>query len=141
MQTVPGFNFAAIILVLLITSTVRAAPQWIEHASSPGPDYPANGVSRFDQMFLQSDGIYRIPYPFTKLIETLEARVINGSSRSVRQVLVPIGRSLQRDTPAPNYFHYPRSVIAIEGEPVTTTNPTVTVVPGTASPERSVVSL
>jgi hypothetical protein len=115
-------NKAAAILCLLCLSLLQralAAPAWIEQASNPGPDVPPIGQSRFDQLFLDPAEGYRIPYPFSRLIETLESGLDNGNNPAVRQVLIPMGRSLQRDTPAPDYFHFPREVIAIEGEPVT----------------------
>jgi len=122
----PGYRMprAAGLLCLLLGALpwhdTLATPSWIEHASKPGPDIAAVGQSRFDQLFLQPDKRYRIPYPFGKLVENLESRLDNGANPAVRRVFVPIGRSLQRDTPAPDYFRFPREVIALEGEPVTT---------------------
>ncbi len=95
-----------------------AEPAWIEQASRPGPDTASIGVSRFDQVFRQETGHYSIPYPFERLVEALEAQLDNGKIPAVRQVFVPMGRSLQRDAPAPDYFRFPRKVIALEGEPV-----------------------
>ncbi|UCH38876.1 MAG: hypothetical protein JSU67_11970 [Gammaproteobacteria bacterium] len=106
-------------LILVLTSATADALDWIEQASRPGPDVLPVGQSRFDQLFLQADGRYRIPYPFGQLIADLEARLDNGDNPTVRGVFVPMGRSLQRDTPAPDYFRYPRRVIAVDGEPVT----------------------
>jgi hypothetical protein len=37
--------------------------------------------------------------------------------KCVKQVLIPLGRSLQRDSAAPDYFGYPRAVVAVDGEP------------------------
>ena len=106
------------ILLLWICATPVQAMDWVVHASRPGPDSAAVGQSRFDQLYLQTDGSYRIPYPFDYLIEDLEARLDNDGEPGVRQTFVPRGRSLQRDTPAPEYFRYPRRVIAVEGEAV-----------------------
>ncbi len=108
-------------LVSLLTwSYPCAAPRWVEHASRPGPDMAEIGQSRFDQLFLVSQDQYRIPYPFSRLIEFLDSRIQNNDHSGVRQVFIPSGRSLQRDAPAPDYFSFPRMVIALEGEPVTT---------------------
>jgi hypothetical protein len=107
------------ILLLLPYQYAMANPAWIEQASRPGPDVAPVGQSRFDQLFLQPDGRYKIPYPFERLIEALENRLDNGDNPAVRQVLVPIGRSLQRESPAPDYFHFPRNIITLEGEPIT----------------------
>ncbi|MDH3387404.1 MAG: hypothetical protein OEN02_05800 [Gammaproteobacteria bacterium] len=111
-----------LIICSLAFGPVKSAPNWIEHASRPGPDIAPGGQSRFDQLFLQADGGYRIPYPFGRLIEALDARIDNGDEPAVLQVFVPLGRSLQREAPAPDYFHFPRRVIALDGEPVTRDN-------------------
>ena len=112
----------ALLSLVLICSSGESAPIWIEQASRPGSNTPTVGQSRFDQLFLAADGSYQIPFPFDSLIESLEARLDNGENPAVRQVFVPIGRSLQRQAPAPDYFHFPRRVIATEGEPVTIGN-------------------
>jgi hypothetical protein len=122
----PGFNMndklrLALFLVTLVAwSYPFAAPRWVAHASLPGPDTTGVGQSRFDQLFFLDHNQYRIPYPFSRLIEFLDSRIENSDHSGVRQVLVPSGRSLQRDAPAPDYFSFPRVVIALEGEPVTT---------------------
>jgi hypothetical protein len=104
-------------LVLLYWQTLAAAPEWVAHASKAGPDLPSDGASRFDQLFQDSAGHYRIPYPFADLLARLESRVDNGEDSGVRQVFIPIGRSLQRNARAPDYFHFPRAVVALQGEP------------------------
>jgi hypothetical protein len=98
--------------------TLAAAPQWVAHASAPGPDLPPVGRSRFDQLFADGENGYRIPYPFDALVALLESKIDNGGASGVRQVFIPLGRSLQRNAPAPDYFRYPRSVIALQGEPL-----------------------
>jgi len=108
----------AILPLLLYCSLAPADPAWILDAAQPGPDLPPAGESRFDQLFRAGDGSYRLPYPFERLIDYVEARVDNDAGPAVRQVFVPVGRSLQRDSSAPDYFRYPRRVIAVEGEAV-----------------------
>lgn len=103
--------------LLLTSGNALAAPKWVAHASIPGPDTPATGQSRFDQLFSDAGQRYRIPYPFRDLVDFLEQQVDNGDERGVRQVFVPHGRSLQRDAPAPDFFRLPRAVIALQGEP------------------------
>ncbi len=110
----------ALIVLILLTAYLPAspaAPEWVAHASSAGPDQAPVGRSRFDQLFLQADGQYAIPYPFDALLASLAAKVDNGQHSGVRQVFIPRGRSLQRDAPAPDYFHLPRAVAALQGEP------------------------
>ncbi|MGD8841495.1 MAG: hypothetical protein PVI70_17950, partial [Gammaproteobacteria bacterium] len=109
----------SILLLLFCFDAPRAAPAWIVDAADPGPDTPPVGRSRFDQLYRGRDGAYRIPYPFDRLIADLESRLDNGREPTVRQVFIPIGRSLQRDAPAPDYFRFPRRVVALDGEPVT----------------------
>lgn len=115
-------RLALFLLLAIILDYVRAAPRWVEHASIPGPDTPGTGQSRFDDLFLQANGHYQIPYPFSSLIESLETRIDNGNQQGVRLTFIPMGRSLQRDGPAPDYFRFSRAVIALEGEPVTAGN-------------------
>jgi hypothetical protein len=113
-------RLALFLVTLLSWSYPCAAPRWVEHASLPGPDTTGVGQSRFDQLFLIEHNHYRIPYPFSRLTEFFESRIENTTHSGVRQVFVPSGRSLQRDAPAPDYFSFPRMVIALDGEPVTT---------------------
>jgi hypothetical protein len=113
-------RLALILLIFMVWGCPGAAPRWIEHASIPGPDTPELGQSRFDQLFQLEHNHYRIPYPFSSLVELLDSQIDNAGHSGVRQVFIPSGRSLQRDAPAPDYFSYPRVVIALEGEPVTT---------------------
>jgi len=115
-----GARLALLLLALLGCGDLLAQPRWVTHVSMPGSDLPAAGLSRFDQLFLTQDDRYQIPYPFTNLIAYLETRIDNGGKSGVRQVFVPIGRSLQRNTAAPDFFKYPRAVIALQGEPVST---------------------
>lgn len=110
------------LLLALSACPPATATDWIEHASKPGAEIPPRGLSRFDQLYRQPDLGYRIPYPYAALVEDLEARVDNGRHGGVRQVLVPMGRSLQRHAPRPDYFRFPRAVLALEGEPVTRTD-------------------
>lgn len=110
----------AILWLSLGCGSALAEPQWVVNASIPGPDHPPVGLSRFDQLFRGEDQRYRIPYPFTELVDFLESRIDNGSKAGVRQVFVPMGRSLQRDAAAPDFFRLPRAVIALQGEPLGT---------------------
>ncbi len=117
------FSKSTLFLLLSITwGYTSAAPRWIEHASIPGPDVPNAGLSRFDQLFLVANDRYQIPYPFSRLIEYLESRIDNAGQKGVRLVFIPFGRSLQRNAPAPDFFRFPRAVIALEGEPITQGN-------------------
>ena len=107
-----------LLLIPMLGIAPAAAFDWIEQASRPGTDLPARGQSRFDELFRLDHGSYRIPYPFDRLVAELGAKIDNGDNPGVRRVFVPMGRSLQRDTPAPDHFRMPREIIALEGEPV-----------------------
>jgi hypothetical protein len=96
---------------------------WAVDPSSPGPDLPPAGRSLFDHLVTARERGrtgYRVPFPFSALIERIEARLAqqerNGGTRAV---MIPMGRSLQRTAAAPDFFKYPRIVFAVTGEPTT----------------------
>lgn len=69
----------------------------------------------FDQIFQVGDGGYRIPYPFSRLLEQLDLELApSGSAGGLPAVLIPRGRSLQRDAARPDYYRFPRIVIALD---------------------------
>ena len=117
-------------IVCLITGPVfgdgstdenNSSPLWVIQALDSRPDLAPAGQSLFDRVFLKrTDGTaeYAIPYPFDALIQLLERQSDNGSKPAVSHTLIPIGRSLQREAAAPDYFKSPRSIISIAGEPV-----------------------
>lgn len=94
---------------------------WAVDPTKPGPDLPEVGYSLFDALFgdeQQGPGSYRIPFPFTELVEALKRTVNRGhvGRDGIKQVLIPLGRSLQRHAAAPDYFRYPRIVLAVDSE-------------------------
>jgi hypothetical protein len=95
---------------------------WVVDPKEPGDDLPPKGRSLFDTLFSvekNGRGIYHIPFPFTELIRRIDAHLPSrGRGRSsVKQVLIPLGRSLQRHAAAPDYFRFPRVVAAVDIEP------------------------
>lgn len=93
---------------------------WAFDPDYTGEQLPPTGHSLFDYLFttsLDGEPAYRIPYPFSALRESIEVR-LNPAHRgtSIRQVLIPHGRSLQRGLAAPDYFAFPRVVLAVDGE-------------------------
>lgn len=74
-------------------------------------DLPAAGRSLFDSLAMlagdPSTQSPRVPYPFPRLLDFLKA---NGAN--INHALIPTGRSLQRLEAAPNFFRFPRVVIA-----------------------------
>jgi hypothetical protein len=125
---------AASALALGVAGLARAAPvtpaaadadyaSWAVDPGVPGPDLPPSGRSLFDHLITEPEGGkngYRIPFPFSALIERIQARLsqeeYNGGTRIA---LFPMGRSLQRAAAAPDFFKYPRVVLAVIGEPAT----------------------
>ena len=83
-----------------------------------GDPLPALGHSLFDYVFA-AGGRYEIPYPFERLVQRLEALVQPDAlgNSGVKRVLIPLGRSLQRSAGAPEFFRFPRVVVAVDGEP------------------------
>jgi hypothetical protein len=77
----------------------------------------------FDRLFMRDDEgarHYEIPYPFDALIRYFEKQIDNGDRHAVPHILIPRGRSLQREAAAPDYFRFPRSIITLDGEPAPT---------------------
>ncbi|MGI9318644.1 MAG: hypothetical protein ACR2QW_15045, partial [bacterium] len=81
-----------------------------------------DGRSVFDQFFLDTDqkqAEYNIPFPFSRLVEVLEQQLgmsINNDPNVAKTTLIPLGRCINRYVAAPEYFKYPRIVVAIDSE-------------------------
>lgn len=76
-------------------------------------DLPTAGHSRFDELL----GGQPVPYPFSRLVETInrQMRTDAGGLPPLKITLIPLGRSLQRDAAAPDFFRFPRVVAAADG--------------------------
>ena len=95
----------------------RLAPTWAVDPARPGPDLPPAGRSLFDFAVTRAaDSAHDVPFPFERLVKHLEARA-GCSEPCAKQVLIPLGRSLQRTAASPAFFEFPRVVAAIDGEP------------------------
>ena len=57
-----------------------------------------------------------VPFPFEALLERIEAE-IGGPAPALKGVLIPLGRSLQRNAANPDFFAYPRAVVAVDQGP------------------------
>ena len=91
----------------------------VQPASAQSPDLPTAGRSLFDHLTTDSDGLRRVPFPFTALMERVRREVgpdMLGHA-GVRSVLIPLGRSLQRNASVSEAYRYPRVVAAVVGEP------------------------
>jgi mono/diheme cytochrome c family protein len=76
-------------------------------------DLPPVGRSRFDQLI----GNAPVPYPFSRLLHTINRQMQTdaGGLPPLKITLIPLGRSLQRDAGAPDFFRFPRVVAAADG--------------------------
>jgi len=101
--------------VLAQAETERArTPAWAVDPADPGPDAPPVGRSLFDFVVSADE----IPFPFERLVQLLEQRAgCKAPQRCVEQVLIPLGRSLQRTAAMPEFFKYPRIVAAVVAAP------------------------
>jgi mono/diheme cytochrome c family protein len=79
---------------------------WIVNPNSPGENLPRQGRSLFD--YLVADGV---PFPFSRLIERIKQH-----AAGVKVTLIPLGRSLQRSASAPDFFAFPRFIVAVDGD-------------------------
>lgn len=99
-----------------------ARAEWAVDPHDPGANLPPIGRSTFDQLFSamrDGEAVYELPFPFESLIARIRARFSPQriSVSPVKQALIPLGRSLQRHAAAPDYFRYPRVVVAVDAEP------------------------
>jgi hypothetical protein len=96
-----------------------SAPALAVDPAEPGPDLPPVGRSLFDFLTMQEEGgrtVQVVPFPFTALLAQIEAE-IGGPEPSLRNVLIPLGRSLQRNAANPAFFAFPRAVVAVDQGP------------------------
>jgi hypothetical protein len=97
-------------------SGAAPAPVWVVDAREPGPSLPPVGRSLFDFLLASGPGVQSVPFPFEALVALVEERLGPGRSSSLKRVLVPRGRSLQRDAAPEAFFRFPRAILAVDGE-------------------------
>lgn len=116
---------AAVIGVALLALRSRASAaeplHWAVDPTQPGDNLPPVGRSLFDFLVTERDGPamrYNVPFPFSALLATIDARLEHpaGGGSPLKRVLIPLGRSLQRLAAAPEFFTFPRVVVAVDGE-------------------------
>src|SRR5918995_3114495 len=77
-------------------------------AADPGPNLPPVGRSLFDFLTIDRTGagaaVQKVPFPFTALVQRLEAELQQGRDPPLKRVLIPLGRSLQRNAANPDFF-------------------------------------
>lgn len=117
-----------IVTLLLLSNALASAPvcasdlthdtptaRWAVDPHDIGDPLPKVGRSLFDFLVTEERNgkrEYAIPYPYTALIQKLEGKL----KTEVKQVLIPLGRSLARNVAAPDFFKYPRVVMAVTSE-------------------------
>ncbi|MEO8040270.1 MAG: hypothetical protein ABI794_15995, partial [Betaproteobacteria bacterium] len=117
-----GLGLLAVAVPLVAHSQGVEEPDratWIVDPKAPGADAPPAGRSLFDHLFLATTPQgrqLRLPFPFAALVRAIRREVEPGDA-SVRSVLIPLGRSLQRTAAAPEFFRFPRIVVAVTGAP------------------------
>jgi len=115
---VPGFSVMA-------ADTVPVGDQaeviWTFDVADPGNNQPASGSSLFDYLFVtdrSESRIYEIPFPFEALRRRIRVYTQGDGNSEVglRETLIPFSRALPRLAAAPEFFRYPRIVLAVDGD-------------------------
>jgi hypothetical protein len=121
--------FVAALLLSFASETSMAngkpdAATWVVDPAKPGDNLPPLGRSLFDRLFTRERNgkvEYDVPFPFEKLLDRLDAQLARDKGAShppSKRVLIPLGRSLQRTAAAPDYFKFPRAVVAADSQPI-----------------------
>jgi hypothetical protein len=105
----------AIAVVLVFEAKTTEPPReqertlrWSADPKSPGGNLPVQGRSLFDRLI----GDEPVPFPFSALVEKIARH-----SPNPKIALVPLGRSLQRTASAPDFFAFPRFIVAADTDP------------------------
>lgn len=102
---------------------------WVIDPALPGENLPPVGRSQFDRLFAysrQGRVDYDLPFPFEALLARIDAQLGGDPSSPLppaKRVLIPLGRSLQRSAAAPDYFAFPRVVVAVDSAPASPSAP------------------
>jgi hypothetical protein len=114
---------AGLLAGLCAATAVPAATTWVIDPAVPGDDLPPVGRSLFDHlMMVERQGVrhHDIPNSFVLLRKRIEDHVQPDARAGVpglKQVLIPLGRSLQRLAASPSFFASPRIVLAVDEAP------------------------
>ncbi|MBW8873395.1 MAG: hypothetical protein JF614_00385 [Acidobacteria bacterium] len=107
-------------LAALATAAGPAPPPWAVDPEDPGEDLPPAGRSLFDFLVTVQHGgerVYDVPFPFAALVSRVEQELGGKADpQPFERVLIPLGRSLQRNAAAPHFFRAPRAVLAVTGD-------------------------
>lgn len=85
----------------------------VSAALATEPDRPPVGHSRFDELI----GDRPVPWPLPRLLDAITQQMLAdpGGLPPLKVTLIPLGRSLQRNAAAPDFFRLPRVVAAADG--------------------------
>ncbi|GAO35415.1 hypothetical protein SCT_0801 [Sulfuricella sp. T08] len=102
--------------LIMLAICLALSPAWSHPAQPPAPaqpDLPPLGRSRFDQLI----GNAPVPYPYSRLAQIIQAQMQPdpGGMPTLKTTLIPLGRSLQKNAGAPDFFRFPRVVAAADG--------------------------
>ncbi|MBN8463872.1 MAG: hypothetical protein J0M01_13845, partial [Dechloromonas sp.] len=109
--------------------TAAPPPAWVVDPAVPGDNLPPAGRSLFDQLFAvdrNGQASIDLPFPFAALLARLDAQLAREPGSALppaKRVLIPLGRSLQRTAAAPDYFAFPRVVVAVDAQPASISAP------------------
>ncbi len=109
--------------------TAPPAAAWVVDPAVPGDNLPPAGRSLFDQLFAvdrNGQSSIDLPFPFAALLARLDAQLARDPASALppaKRVLIPLGRSLQRTAAAPDYFAFPRVVVAVDAQPAANSVP------------------
>jgi len=105
---------AACVAACVLASAAAAAPAvdaLPESPAAPGPDRPAAGRSLFATL-LGGSANGTPAWPLSALLQDIERRAGVVAGPTFVRTLIPLGRSLQREAAAPEYFRHPRIAAA-----------------------------
>ncbi|MES1165641.1 MAG: hypothetical protein ABUR63_07790 [Verrucomicrobiota bacterium] len=97
------------------------AGTWSVDPHQPGPDLPPSGRSLFD--FVVAGGA-AVPFPLPALSRLIAQRAYGVAAPGLlKRVLIPRGRSLQRNAAGTRPFAFPRAILAVDGQPAPARHP------------------
>ncbi|MEF8724223.1 MAG: hypothetical protein ABTR92_11210 [Candidatus Accumulibacter phosphatis] len=106
------------------TGPVPVAALPVVNPADPGEHLPSQGRSLFEELFAVRRGAaaeIEVPFPFAALLARIDSQLQRDPASPLppaKRVLIPLGRSLQRTAAAPDYFAYPRVLVAVDSPPL-----------------------
>ncbi|MDF0673331.1 MAG: hypothetical protein P0120_03160 [Nitrospira sp.] len=101
-------------------SSDSAVPPWAVDPTESGTNLPPIGRSLFDFLITKNvsgEKVYDIPFPFPALTARIESHLHSERTpATLKRLLIPVNRSLQRRAGDGEFFTYPRAVLAVDTE-------------------------